>query len=260
LKKHIQRLFAGIGLVQKYRGLALTVAVGVACAIAISCITTGKVSAVVETVPGATYAGNETCGECHEAESKKFMATAHARIQLAGSEEVGESGCEACHGPGSAHVDAGGGKGTIYNPGKSPDACYKCHTEQKAQFSLPYHHPVNEGKMTCADCHDPHGADAKKSSKIAMSRVETRIHAFKHEALSEGCAACHDVHGSVNKKMLTETTFALCLKCHAEVQADDGDIQIGSRSHSSYVTRGKCWNAGCHTAVHGSNVDVHLRY
>jgi hypothetical protein len=23
---------------------------------------------------------------------------------------------------------------------------------------------------------------------------------------------------------------------------------------------GTCWTAGCHTAVHGSNVDVRLRY
>jgi hypothetical protein len=26
------------------------------------------------------------------------------------------------------------------------------------------------------------------------------------------------------------------------------------------IRMGSCWSSGCHTAVHGSNVDVRLRY
>ena len=73
-------------------------------------------------------------------------------------------GCESCHGPGSLHVKAGGGAGTIINPRKSPDTCFQCHLEVRAAFQLPHHHPVLEGKMSCSDCHEPHKGIAIKGA------------------------------------------------------------------------------------------------
>src|SRR5258707_5394623 len=40
------------------------------------------------------------------------------------------------------------------------DLCYGCHTNVRAQFSMPFKHRVNEGFMQCTDCHNPHGAPA----------------------------------------------------------------------------------------------------
>ena len=65
-------------------------------------------------------------------------------------------GCESCHGPGSLHVKSGGAAHTIVNPRRSPEACFQCHLNVRAQFQLPHRHPVLEGKMSCADCHNPH--------------------------------------------------------------------------------------------------------
>jgi hypothetical protein len=31
-------------------------------------------------------------------------------------------------------------------------------------------------------------------------------------------------------------------------------------SHTTRLMQGACWSAGCHTAVHGSNINPHLRY
>jgi hypothetical protein len=35
---------------------------------------------------------------------------------------------------------------------------------------------------------------------------------------------------------------------------------IGKFDHSSRLAQGSCFSAGCHTAVHGSNINPHLRY
>ena len=59
-------------------------------------------------------------------------------------------------------MKSGGDKGTIINPRKSPATCFQCHLEVKAKFDLPHHHPVLEGKVSCADCHNPHKGDAVK--------------------------------------------------------------------------------------------------
>src|SRR5215472_15931564 len=55
-------------------------------------------------IPSVTqYAGTDTCKTCHEdLYRKNFENTAHFKTTL-----QGEHGCESCHGPGAAHVEAG---------------------------------------------------------------------------------------------------------------------------------------------------------
>ena len=122
----------------------------------------------------------------------------------------------------------GGGRGKfIINPGKEPQACFRCHLEVRAQFHFPQHHPVLEGKMSCVDCHDPHGQDIMKpAGGLAMARLnescaqchreQTKPVIFEHPALREGCTSCHDPHGSINAKLLTIRDSNLCLRCHAQ--------------------------------------------
>ena len=157
----------------------------------------------------AEYVGMETCESCHEEEVKKFQLSTHARISIPGEKNVKAQGCEMCHGPGSLHADAGGGKGVhILNPKKDPDACFKCHMDKKAEFSLPYRHPVMEGKMSCSDCHDSHGEEVKPWTATSLKGVNEacfKCHkeqrgpfVFEHEAVRESCTTCHKVHGSIN--------------------------------------------------------------
>jgi len=85
-------------------------------------------------IPGAKYVGMDQCAICHEKQVKDFKLTEHAKLQLRETtekEEVQGLGCEACHGPGSLHVDAGGGKGKFIVSGKDPDACFQCHSTRK---------------------------------------------------------------------------------------------------------------------------------
>lgn len=245
-------------------------------------------------ISGAHYVGNRACLDCHANYVRAFSSSPHARIHFSSpgilrvnsgdsSHKVESNGrdaratnigCESCHGPGSKHIEAGGGRRFITNPGKDPAACFNCHLETQAEFNLPQHHPVIEGHMNCVQCHDPHGMDIfKPAGGLAMARQnescaqchreQTRPVVFEHEAMREGCATCHDPHGSVNRKMLTDADSNLCLRCHAQNQgvlAGTGAIYIGAVDHTTYLNRATCWAAGCHTAVHGSNVDPRLRY
>ncbi len=188
---------------------------------------------------------------------------------------AGRSGCQSCHGPASKHLATGAiGTNFIVNPGQDPAACFQCHLDTQAEFHLPQHHPVLEGKMNCVQCHDPHGQDIRKpAGGLAMSRLnescgqchreQTRPVIFEHPALREGCASCHNPHGSINAKLLTVRDANLCLRCHAQTPGLPGSrpgLYIGNVNHSGFLKYGACWTAGCHTAIHGSNTQPYLLY
>ena len=233
--------------------------------IAISCSGVGHQIFVPPSIPGAEFVGMEECATCHEEITRDFKTADHARLQAKGP-NAPDLGCEGCHGPGSVHVEVGGGAGTIVNPRKSPEGCFRCHLNVKAQFNLPYAHPVLGGKMSCSDCHDPHKGSAMKgggtrlagrnSACLECHTQQQGPFVFEHEATREGCSSCHSPHGSTNQKMLTERSATLCLKCH--FQGGSTGIQIGSRVHDTLLQRGTCWTAGCHEGVHGSNTSSHL--
>ncbi len=222
-------------------------------------------------VSGADYAGRETCALCHAEISKEFGQTLHARMHMSDPErQERDLVCEACHGPGSLHVEAGGGRDvSIVDPSDNPLACFQCHSSVQARFMQKFKHPLPQGRVGCMDCHDPHGrnifspVDRIMSSRDEVCRQchqeQSGPYVFEHEALREGCTSCHNPHGSINEKLLVQRDTNLCLRCHAQI-ASPGSVLIGGFSHTSRVAQGACWSSGCHTAVHGSNINSHLRY
>jgi len=96
------------------------------------------------------YAGKATCESCHTEVAASCAKTPHAKaldtLKAAGSDTNpeclschvtglegdeyvdGAVSCEACHGPGAAHVaaDASAKEGTLTKP--TEDTCKKCHT------------------------------------------------------------------------------------------------------------------------------------
>jgi predicted CXXCH cytochrome family protein len=237
----------------------------------LSCSTLTRTAVAPPQIPGAEFVGSDTCAECHADIVRDFKTAEHARIKAAG-ENAKDIGCESCHGPGSIHNQSGGAYHTILNPKKSPELCFQCHLDKRGQFNLTHSHPVMDGKVSCSDCHDPHkGRGTKGGGTQLATEHETcgQCHTaqrgpfvFEHEAVREGCTTCHDPHGTVNDKMLVSRNANLCLKCHFQQQTASGQIVIGGSNHgsSSRLGRGTCWSAGCHEAVHGSQIGSSLRY
>jgi predicted CXXCH cytochrome family protein len=236
--------------------------------LAISCGTFERTVVAPPAIPGATFTGSAACVDCHEAIVKEFRTADHARVQAHGSNAI-EAGCESCHGPASLHNDSGGAPGTIINPERNPQVCFDCHLNVRAEFSHASHHPVGTNRLTCTDCHDPHTGSAHRAGRTQLLSenagclqchpAQAGPHVFEHEVIREGCTICHQPHGSVNAKLLVARNATLCLRCHFQQQVA-GETRIGGVDHSQFLSRGTCWSAGCHEAVHGSQVNSSLRY
>jgi len=271
------------------RAVQFTLAGGVAVMLllVVSCSKSTRSAVILPEVPGAKYIGSSECEQCHEEICRDFKTADHSRL-LAKGKNGKEYGCESCHGPASIHSDSGGetkppfsftagrpqptagGAREPLTPARATETvCYQCHMDVRGQFNLPSHHPVPEGKMTCIQCHPPHkGIAHVGGSTQLLSQEENCLQChesqrgpfvFEHEAVREGCTSCHSPHGSVNPRLLTERNSTLCLKCHFQ-QVKGSAILIGGVDHTSRITQGACWSAGCHEAVHGSRVSPSLRF
>jgi predicted CXXCH cytochrome family protein len=233
----------------------------------VSCVTAERAMVAPPQIAGAKFVGTKQCAECHSEVTDRFGTATHAKLVTKGTMDTA---CENCHGPGSLHVKAGGGAGTIVNPKKSPETCFQCHLDKRGQFSLPHSHPVLAGKVSCGDCHDPHEGNVIKGSGASLESENetcTRCHTaqkgpfvFSHDAMREGCTACHNPHGSINPRMLVARDANLCLRCHLQTTNTNGTIFAGGEDHRTRLINGTCWSAGCHEAIHGSNASQPLRY
>ena len=181
----------------------------------------------------AHMVGSKVCATCHAAMVADFDKTLMGKI---GKARKGTMECENCHGLGSAHVAAGGGRGVggILSFGKDDprsvderngvclgchqrgertywagsihetrglactnchtvmknvslkhnlkttveaETCYQCHKIKRAQMQYSSHMPVREGKLTCSNCHNPHGSITEKLIRQA--------------SVNENCYTCH---------------------------------------------------------------------
>ena len=59
------------------------------------------------------YVGSAVCKTCHPDVWASFYKNPHYKSIASGTEPPEQTGCESCHGPGKAHVEARGGKATI---------------------------------------------------------------------------------------------------------------------------------------------------
>jgi DmsE family decaheme c-type cytochrome len=276
------------------------------------------------------FVGSQPCRTCHPDVTSTFFKNPHHKTTVNESLAPHLQGCESCHGPGKAHVEAKGGKATIFafsvkkpreivdrcltchaeslnranirrsehtradvvctnchsihKPASTKsllaktqvELCYTCHANVRAQFSMPFKHRVNEGFMTCSDCHNPHGTNVPTWRAGGRPRmVDQSINeepclkchvdkrgpfAFEHVGVRvDGCETCHIPHGSANARLLKRpTAFPLCLECHNGTPGFGTNTATGvpRQSSSHNIADPRYQNCtSCHVRIHGSNVD-----
>lgn len=196
-------------------------------------------------------ADTAACLTCHSAHgASEWSASAHAT----------ELGCSSCH---SVH--------TRRAPGST---CATCHADVQALMRAPSHHPVVEGKMSCALCHDVHAANpgalktAERTNELCTSCHPSQEgpFVFEHAPVAEDCLSCHQPHGSTANNLLAANEPFLCLQCHelhfhTGFKAEEGGTRvIGGQSYPNVMGADGNQRAfgtrctQCHIAVHGSDL------
>jgi DmsE family decaheme c-type cytochrome len=203
--------------------------------------------------------GMDTCAACHEETVTAFQESIHGKK---GFEMRSSRACETCHGPGKAHVDAEGGKGTIINPdNEAKDAqsaiCLECH-ERGTQML--WHGSTHDTHgLSCLNCHSIHHAKDEKILLKTTTETEqcftchkqkqSQFYRASHHPIPEGkmeCTSCHNPHGTQSDKLIAaDSVTEQCYKCHTEKR--------GPFLWDHIPVREDCLN--CHDP-HGTN---HLR-
>ena len=185
------------------------------------------------------YIGTENCKTCHEDLPtkdyfKNFEATPHWKTTLETRRGPEFQGCEACHGPGADHMNAGVDKTKIFSfknvsAKKISDRCLKCHEygEEQSNYARSAH---NVNNVSCIDCHSIHRA---KERQFLLVKVQPALcfschqdvktdfsKPFRHR-VNEGllkCTDCHNQHGGFLTRGLRATAAQdqVCFKCHVD--------------------------------------------
>src|SRR6516164_3732454 len=188
----------------------------------------------------ATYVGSQVCTGCHANQSARFGQTVMGKIFLKNPRNALEKGgCETCHGPGSAHVAAGGGRGVggiisfrADDPSRTPEdnnaICLSCHEKGRRTLWRGSTHETRG--LACTNCHTIMTNVTPKFQLAKLTEMDTCFQCHKnkraeiwrssHMPIREGkmtCSSCHNPHGSYNEALLNEATVNdNCYKCHAE--------------------------------------------
>jgi DmsE family decaheme c-type cytochrome len=200
-------------------------------------------------------AQNQACMACHKGgERLHWQGSAHDQNKVA---------CSDCHNP-MARFSATG----LLRAASISETCQTCHAQQRAEFRKRSHMPVPEGKMSCADCHAPHGSTTRALLRgDSVNETCYTCHADKrgpfvwqHPPVRENCLNCHHAHGSNHESLLVAARPYLCQQCHTSPAGHAGFLYRGDQTARAstqggtpsqrMIARG-CQN--CHSQIHGSN-------
>jgi DmsE family decaheme c-type cytochrome len=195
----------------------------------------------------STAEASGTCLKCHGNE--------HVQSFWQGSQhESSDLSCLSCH---SIHHAKAPEKLLVKRT--EMETCLSCHTGmRKAQFQRSTHlfrDEYRNARVTCTDCHNPHGSEAPKLVKAASTNdtcyachTEKRgPFLWSHSPAQENCMNCHSPHGSNNQSLLTMRTTQLCQSCHMQGRHQT----VAGRSNAAFTFNRSCLN--CHSQIHGSN-------
>jgi DmsE family decaheme c-type cytochrome len=210
----------------------------------------GEVGTIVSFKKMAPADVTKKCLTCHDkARQANWSGGVHDRKGLA---------CTTCH---SVH-DFKSIQAQLKTT-RDSETCFSCHPAIRAKGMRTSHHPVREGKMDCASCHDPHDSTKPKmvsaewvNEKCLTCHTEKRgPFLWEHAPVRENCLNCHDPHGSNHDKLLVAKLPFLCQRCHLNTRHPgtlyDFRNTIAGTNPSNRAVEHACKN--CHQNIHGSN-------
>ena len=199
--------------------------------------------ALAQAPPGTGYVGSNVCRTCHLDVALNFFKNPHYKTVASGHESPERTGCEGCHGPGGAHVAAGGGRDTIprafslLSTKQTLETCLNCHARDLSKANIRRsEHTLND--IACTSCHSIHRSPtpkfllAKQQSELCYSchsAVRAQFDMPSRHRVNEGviqCTDCHNPHGAFaatwrmsQRPRMVEQSLGNeepCLKCHVD--------------------------------------------
>jgi DmsE family decaheme c-type cytochrome len=170
----------------------------------------------------AEKVGNDICLGCHDI-AASFSHNPHAKQE-----------CEACHGPGSVHVDSGGDDKSVsfktHAPNWASGRCLSCHGRD-SEISDFHKGAHGKGGLSCVSCHEIH----PEKVRFALLKTEQEVNLcvdchqaaradflkpFHHPVLEQAmkCSDCHSPHAEDLRPMMRSAAGApqRCVSCHSD--------------------------------------------
>ena len=188
-----------------------------------------------------TRAQATVCLQCHDSGARMGWK--------AGAHQSNDVSCTSCH-----VVMEQKSERALLAKATTGDTCFSCHADVRAETFKLSHHPVREGRMDCASCHNVHGSAPSLLTKNTVNDTCYSCHTEKrgpflweHAPVRESCVTCHTPHGSTQPNLLMARQPFLCLNCHSY----GGHVNLPRYNRVSNPYGSGCSN--CHTSTHGSN-------
>jgi hypothetical protein len=187
------------------------------------------------------YAGREACAICHDDIAKTHAGHRHSNV-----------GCEVCHGPAAAHVEAPAD--VRLTAPRDRGMCPLCHGYDPSRpTGFPQIDPATHNPLQpCFSCHNPHAPEPPRAPEEcgACHGEIARTKAVSPHALL-ACTTCHqaDKQHKITPAMsrpAIPNSRAFCGQCHAPEAASPKNVRrVDMTTHGGrYV----CWQ--CHYPHH----------